>query len=721
MKQVIILTTVLLCSYYSMIGQNEITNDDIFFKNKFSQDWVYGLNSMNNGLEYTTLESNGDTTLIEKYNYLSGAKISTVLSSSQINNIKFVDYKFNLDENLILIETDSSPIYRYSKESIFYVYNMETSQLNKISDKKIRLATFSPDSKYISYIWRNNIYIYDVKTKKTKKITYEGVPNKIICGGTDWVYEEEFGLVQGYEWSPSSQYIAYFLFDESKVAEFSMDMFKNNLYPYQEKFKYPKAGEVNSKVSINIYNLSTEEHINAKVNKKSETYFPRINWTNKSKKLFVQRLNRHQNQLDLLAVDPENGKSEIIYQEADNAYIEVHENLTFLKDDSGFLWTSEKDGYNHIYLFQINGNFRRQVTKGKWEVTKFYGYDDKNKTLYYQSTEKSPLKRDIYSISIFGSKKKLLTKNEGTNNAVFSKKYEYFINTYSNANTPNHISLLSSKGNEIRVIKKSEKLKNILSNYNLSKKEFFQFTTQNDKLKINGWMMKPNNFDKSKQYPVLMYVYGGPGSQTVKDNWDRNYMWYQSLCNKGYIIVSIDNRGTGGRGAEFKKCTYKELGKLETIDQIEGAKYLASLDYVDSERIGIWGWSYGGYMSSLCILKGNQQFNTAIAVAPVTNWRFYDTIYTERYMQTPQENKDGYDLNSPINHVDSLRGNYLLIHGTADDNVHVQNTYEMVNALVNANKKFDLFLYPDKNHSIYGGYTRLHLFNQITDFITKNL
>jgi dipeptidyl-peptidase-4 len=500
-----------------------------------------------------------------------------------------------------------------------------------------------------------------------------------------------------------------------------MDVFEGGLYPKQERFKYPKAGERNAIVKINIFNINTDDDIVSQVNKKKESYLPRIKWTNNSNQLFVQRLNRHQNHLELISVNPRTGKSKIIYEEKDKYYVDIHDNLTFYQDDSGFLWTSEKDGYNHIYLFQINGKERRQITKGKWEVTNFYGYDETNKILYYQSNEESPLEKNIYRINVWGKSKQKLTQLEGVNKASFSKNYTYFINTHSDANNPNRINLYNKKGEEIRIIKNSKKLRESLQEYELTEKEFFTFKTS-EGVKLNGWMMKPVNFDETKKYPVLMYVYGGPGSQTVTNSWGgSNYMWYQFLCQKGYVIVSIDNRGTGGRGAKFKKCTYKELGKLETIDQIEGAQYLSSLKYVDSERIGIWGWSYGGYMSSLCILKGAQYFNTAIAVAPVTNWRFYDTIYTERYMQTPEENPSGYDLNSPIHHVDSLSGNYFLVHGSADDNVHVQNTYEMVNALVESNKQFDLFIYPDKNHSIYGGYTRLHLFTQITDFIMKNL
>ena len=702
-----------------LFGQKELTNNDIFYSNKFSQDYIYGLNSMKDGTHYTTLNM-GDTVSIEKFSYSDFKKIETILKSSDIKDLQFSGYSFDNSENLILLETQTEKIYRYSKKSIYYVYDLASKELKKIFDKKISLASFSPNSKYISYVYRNNIYLFNIETKKSKKITHKGLINKTICGAADWVYEEEFGLVKGYEWSSNSNYIAYYIFDESKVNEFSMDIFSGGLYPSQEKFKYPKAGERNSNVQINIYDIQSDMNVIADVNKKSETYLPRIKWTNNTNKLFVQRLNRHQNHLELLSIDPSNGKSKIILEEKDKYYIEIHDNLTFYKDDSGFLWTSEKDGFNHIYLYQISGKERRQITKGNWEVTNFYGYDDKNKVLYFQSNEESPLERNIYRINIWGKSKKKLSKKSGTNSASFNSNFPYFINTYSNANLPNAITLNNNAGEVIKKLKKSESLLESLNGLELTSKEFFNFKTEQG-IKLNGWMMKPHNFDESKKYPVLMYVYGGPGSQTVLDSWDRHYMWYQMLCQQGYIVVSIDNRGTGGRGAEFKKCTYKELGKLETTDQIEGAKYLADLRFTDENRIGIWGWSYGGYMSSLCLLKGNKYFKSAIAVAPVTNWRFYDTIYTERYMQTPQENPNGYDLNSPINHVDSLIGNFLLIHGSADDNVHVQNTYEMVDALIKSNKQFDLFIYPDKNHGIYGGTTRLHLFTKITDFINKKL
>ena len=399
--------TLFLTTFLLIFSQKSITNEDIFLNRKFNQDWVFGLNSMNDGLHYTTLK-NGDTTSIEKFSYENLEKVQTILKSSDIQDLNFSNYKFNKNEKLILLETESEKIYRYSRKSTFYVYNTESKELIKIFNNKISLADFSPNSKFISYVYRNNIYTYNLENGKTEKITHKGLPNKIICGATDWVYEEEFALVKGYQWSPNSQYIAYYIFDESKVEEFSMDVFKGGLYPSQERFKYPKAGQKNSKVQINIFNIITKENITAKVNTKKENYLPRMKWTNRTNQLFIQRLNRHQNHLELLSVNPSDGNAKFIYEEKDKYYVDIHDNLIFYKDDSGFLWTSEKDGYNHIYLFQMNGKERRQITKGKWEVTSFYGYDDANKILYYQSNEESPLEKDIYRINIWGKSKKKL-------------------------------------------------------------------------------------------------------------------------------------------------------------------------------------------------------------------------------------------------------------------------------------------------------------------------
>ena len=720
MKQQLYIITLLLFTSVTCFAQNDkqILLEDIFTERKFSQDWVWGLNSMNDGLHYTIINRKEDNALaIEKFSYKNGEFIEDIITSNYIDSLEFDSYKFSADETKLLLEVESSSIYRYSYESFVYESNISEDKLTKINENKIRLAEFSPDGTMISYVYQNNLYIYNINTKQTIQCTNNGKINNIINGATDWVYEEEFAIVKGYEWSDDSEYLAYYVFDESKVKEFSMDIFNSNLYPEQSKFKYPKAGEDNSIVEIFIFNLDKKEHIKAKINKSDDDYIPRIKW-NKDSKLCVQKLNRHQNHLQLIFINPISGEGELVYEEFDDYYIDIHDNLIFT--NNGFLWSSEKDGYNHLYFFEYKKNKMKKITKGEWEITNFYGFDKENNIIYYQSNEESPLTKSIYSINLKGKNKKLLSKSVGVNNADFSKTFKYFINTHSNANSPNYITLQNNEGEVIRVLKDSKKLNNTLMEYNLSSKEFFSFKTDY-KVMLNGWIMKPKDFDENKKYPVLMYVYGGPGNQQVLDSWSGHYMWYQLLCQKGYIIVCIDNRGTGGRGSEFKKCTYKELGKLETEDQIAGAKYLSTLKYIDINRIGIWGWSYGGYMSSLCLLKGNEYFNTAIAVAPVTNWRYYDTIYTERYMRTPQENPDGYDLNSPINYVDLLKGNYLLIHGSADDNVHYQNTMEMISALVKNNKQFELFVYPDKNHSIYGGNTRIHLFTKITNFIIQNL
>jgi len=432
-------------------------------------------------------------------------------------------------------------------------------------------------------------------------------------------------------------------------------------------------------------------------------------------------MNRHQNKLELILVDAKSGMETTILTEESDTYIDIHDNLTFLDDNKSFIWTSEKDGYNHIYHYDISGKLITQVTQGNWDVTEYIGFDPDASLFYYESAEESPMERHLYSIKMNGSKKKKLTEKKGHNGVVFSKGFKYFINYHSDANNPYYITLHNASGKEIRVLESNDPMKKRLKEFQLSPKEFFSFSTS-EKVKLNGYMIKPPNFDPSKKYPVMMYVYGGPGAQTVEDSYGgRNYFWFQMLAQQGYIVVSVDNRGTGARGRDFKNCTYQQLGKYETMDQIEAAKWLQKQAYVDGNRIGIWGWSYGGYMSSLCITKGADVFKMAIAVAPVTNWRYYDTIYTERYMRTPQENPDGYDDNSPINHVDKLEGKYLLIHGMADDNVHFQNAVEMSESLIRANKQFDYYAYPNRNHGIYGFNARMHLYTKMTDFIQENL
>ncbi|WP_340199883.1 S9 family peptidase [Ascidiimonas sp. W6] len=677
------------------------------------------LNSLNNGKQYAVLNSNLGVSTVDKYDYETLDKVETIVSSADLESVEaFSSYTFSKDESKILLATKVTPVYRRSRLGKYFVYNIKSKEVQLVSEEKIQEPLFSPDASKVAYVFKNNIYIKDLTNGETTQVTKDGETNKIINGVTDWVYEEEFSFVRAFEWNSTGSHLAFIRFDETNVPEFSMDMYGKNLYQTQHVFKYPKAGETNSIVSLHVYELMSTKTVNVPL--QDAYYIPRIKWTNAANKLSAQILNRHQNRLSLVIYNTKDESVKEIYQEKDEAYIDITDNLTFLNDNS-FLFTSEKDGFNHIYLFDKNGKFIRQITKGSWEVTAFYGFSPKTARVYYQSTEQGSINRAVYSIGINGKGKKLLTERIGSNSAVFSEDYTYFINTYSSISTPYRYTLRKGKdGKELKEIVNNNALLTKLKPYELSPKEFSTITVNGSEL--NMWMIKPKGFDPEKKYPLFMYQYSGPGSQQVANRWTGiNDYWYQMLAQQGYVVVCIDPRGTGFKGAAFKKVTYQELGKYEVEDQIAAAKELGGRSYIDESRIGIWGWSYGGFMSSNCLLKGNDIFKMAIAVAPVTSWRFYDTIYTERYMRTPQENASGYDENSPINHVEKLKGAFLLVHGSGDDNVHVQNTMRMVEALVQANKQFDWAIYPDKNHSIYGGNTRLQLYTKMTNFIKNNL
>jgi dipeptidyl-peptidase-4 len=717
MKKIILICLGLLILSPIFSQKKNITLDDLWKNYSFFPKNYNSLNSMNNGEHYVSLENSELGQELNVYKYKDGKKVRTLFKSDEFDLKRITNYSFSNNEKKLLLETQTEKIYRYSSRSIYYVYNIFTDKLKKISDDKLMYATFSPNGNKIAYVLDNNIFILEINSGRTKQVTFDGRKNQIINGASDWVYEEEFGLVRSFEWAPDGKHIAYYKFDETNVKEFSMDLFKGGLYPTQEVFKYPKAGEENSVVRIYFYNLKEDKSTYIYTEKDYE-YIPRIKWTKNSNLLALYGMNRHQNELDFIIADATSNTNRVLFTEKDDYYIDIHDNLTFLPDDN-FIWTSEKDGFNHIYIKSLDGS-EQQITKGNWEVTSFDGVDSDKMELYYRSTEEGSINRTLYVHNLFTSKKRKLSTQIGDNSIKFSDNFKYYLNSYSNANTAPYYTLHKSNGEQLKVLEDNAEFNAKMNEFNLSKKEIFSIQTE--EAELNAWMIKPPNFDSNKKYPLFMFLYGGPGSQQVKNSFGwTNYYWYQMLAQKGYIVACVDNRGTGGKGSEFKKMTYKELGKYELIDQINAAKYFGDLDYIDSERIGIQGWSYGGYMSSLAITKGSDIFSLAIAVAPVTNWRYYDNIYTERYMQTPQENANGYDDNSPINHVDKLKGDYLLIHGSADDNVHVQNSMEMISALVKANKKFDLFIYPDKNHGIYGGNTRLHLYQKMTDFILKNL
>ena len=703
---------------FSQTQTSQLTLEKIW-RGTFRTQYMEVLRSLKNGKQYAVLNYDTGVSTVDKYDYKTLEKVATIVSAADLDEVKsFSSYTLSKDESKIILATDVTAIYRRSRQGKYYVYDINTKKVQLVSENKIQEPLFSPDASKVAYVFENNIYYKDLVSGETIQVTADGEINKILNGITDWVYEEEFSFVRAFEWNATGTHLAFIRFDETDVPEFSMDMYGEDLYQYQHVFKYPKAGEENSEVSLHVYELATNQVVDVPL--KDAYYIPRIKWTNDAKKLSAQILNRHQNELKLVLFDAGSNTVEEIYTETDEAFIDVTDNLTFLSDNS-FLWTSEKDGYNHIYHYAQNGKLIKQITQGNWEVTDFYGYSPKKSKVYYQSTEQGSINRAVYSIDVKGKKKKLLTPETGTNSAVFSADYTYFINTFSSVSTPYRYTLHQAKdGKQLKEIVNNDDLLKKLKPYNLVDKEFSTLNINGNDL--NMWMLKPADFDPAKKYPVFMYQYSGPGSQSVANRWHGiNDYWYQLLTQNGYIVVCVDPRGTGYKGADFKKVTYKELGKYEVEDQIAAAKALGKRSYIDENRIGIWGWSYGGFMSSNCLLKGNDVFKMAIAVAPVTSWRFYDTIYTERYMRTPQENASGYDENSPINHVDKLKGAYLLVHGSGDDNVHVQNTMRMVEALIQANKQFDWAIYPDKNHGIYGGNTRLQLYTKMTNYIKNNL
>jgi dipeptidyl-peptidase-4 len=710
--------------------KKELTLADIYQKNTFPTKSVHGVNWMNDGRYYSSQvedEQNGTTNVV-RYDVTTGQPVNTIIEGKDLKPegrdqpIKFDDYSFSPNEQKVLFSTEREQIYRRSSKADYYVYDLQTKKLTKLSKGgKQMYTTFSPDARRVAFARDNNLFVVDLNTRQETQITSTGKQNETINGSADWVYEEEFSFAKGFDWSPDGTKIAFYTFDERRVPEFNLQKW-GELYPQDYKFKYPKAGEANSVVAVSVYHLGNGRTVKMATGDEPDLYLPRLQWTKNPNLVSIQKMNRLQNTLEILHANATTGKAEVVLKETDPAYIDVTDDLTYLEDGKHFIHSSEKDGYNHLYLYNLNGKLVRQITKGDWEVTSFVGFDEKNDVLYYLSTEVSPLDRHLYRISSKGRNKKRLTEKAGTHTINLNPDYTYYLDYHSAANVPPTVSLHTARdGKQVKVLEENQRLRNQLAQYNLAKQEFFTMKTP-DGTQLNGWMMKPTHFDPDKQYPVLMFVYGGPGSQTVTNSWGgSNYLWHQLLAGKGVIVVSVDNRGTGARGADFKKMTYANLGKYEIEDQIEAAKWLGRQPYVDKDRIGIWGHSFGGYMALLGLTKGNGVFRAGISVAPVTSWRFYDTIYTERFLKTPQENPAGYDDNSPLQFADQLQGELLLIHGTGDDNVHFQNAVAMQDALISANKQFESFYYPNRNHGVGGGITSLHRFRMMTDFLERNL
>lgn len=731
MRKLAVLFSIGLLAINTVLAQDKEVSVAAIYDGTFRTEGMDVLRSRNNGTQYTLLNYDRVNKIqtIDLYEYETLEKTATLLSTEDLEGISYMSsYTFSADESKVLLATDLTPIYRRSTLGSYFVYDFNDKSLIKIADVGIQEPSLSPDGSKVAYGYENNIYLFDLKTKQTEQLTFDGEKNRIINGITDWVYEEEFGFVRAFEWSPEGTHIAFLRFDETEVPEYSMPIYGEDLYPTLQTFKYPKAGENNAVVSLHLIELEGVKTATIPVD---AYYIPRIKWKNNPDELAFQTFNRHQNELVLYEFNKRSGALSVLHTERDAAYVDVNDNLTFLVDDS-FIWSSEKDGYHHLYLHDKSGKEKRQLTSGDWEVTSYYGYDEKRKKIFFQSTAMGSINRDVYSVGINGKNLRRLTAQDGVNRASFSADFTYFINAHSNAVTPPSYTLNTTVPKKrvpdanagqslmLKTIVDNTALLNTLEDYNISPKEFSTLTVNGNDL--NMWMIKPADFDPSKKYPLLMFQYSGPGSQSVSNTWmSGNDYWYQLLQSKGYIIACVDGRGTGFKGRDFKKSTYLQLVRYESDDQIAAAEQLSALPYIDENRTGIWGWSFGGDMAMHSILKGNEVFETAISVAPVTSWRFYDTIYTERFMRTPQENPEGYDLNSPLNYADQLKGKLLLVHGSADDNVHFQNTMRMVEALVQANKQFDWAVYPDKNHGIYGGKTREQLYTKMTQFILNNL
>ncbi|RMD92545.1 MAG: S9 family peptidase, partial [Calditrichaeota bacterium] len=708
-------------------AKKDFTVAEIYNSTKFFGESLQGVHWSKSGKYFYYIERDKETRTrnFMKYDIATG-KRSLFLAGKDIKlpgkeePFRFQHAIWSPDESHLLF-TETLPARRIKTGGNFYLFDIQTKKLKQLTntDQKQVNVQFSPDGKAIAFVRNNNLFYMDLESGEEKQLTFDGQEH-VLNGHFDWVYEEEFSIIVGWQWSPDGHYIAYWHLDERRVPEFNIVQY-DSLHLNWNRMRYPKAGDPNSIVKIGVVDVRTGKNIWMDIGKNDDIYIPRIKWFPTGDRLAILRLNRLQNKGEILVGDIKTGHTEIIFTESDSAWLEVENQFViFVNKGKQFLWTSERDGFNHIYLYDITRKSLRQLTRGKWEVRSIVDVDEKRHRIYFTATKDSPLENHLYSIDFKGKKLRKLTRTPGWHSVDFSPTHDYYIDRFSQADTPTKVGLFSREGKLKAML--VENPMTVLKEYRRNPTEFFSFKTS-DGVTLNGWMIKPLDFDESKQYPVLMYVYGGPGSQTVVNRWRGSlYLWFELLAQKGYLVASVDGRGTGARGAAFKKVTYKNLGYWETHDQIEAAKYLASLPYVDKNRIGIFGWSYGGYMSSLCLFKGNDVFKTAVAVAPVTHWKFYDTIYTERYMQTPQLNPEGYEKSAPLTYAKDLKGNYLVIHGTSDDNVHFQNTVALVNELIAHKKQFQTMFYPGRYHGIRRGKnTREHLFTLITNFLLKNL
>ena len=679
------------------------------------------MRSLPDGNFYTAMNKN--RTCVLKHAYKTGEVVDTLFNATKARSCDFdaiEGYKLSSNGHHILLWRESEKIYRRSFRAMVYDYDVRRNFVSPITKTKtkVMIPTFSPDGRMCAFVKDNNIWLKKFDYDTEIAVTKDGAVNKIINGSTDWVYEEEFAITNTLSWSPDSKILAFVRFDESKVKTYSMQLYGEGTYPSYYSYKYPNAGEKNAEVSVLAYNIETKDTKTLEVPIKKDSYIPRITFTKESDHLAVMTLNRTQNLLTMYYANPKSGVFRLILHEENKSYVDAEwlNSIHFLSD--GFTYVSERDGYAHLYLFSTTGVMRRQVTKGNWDVTAFLGYDEKNQVAYYESAEESPLRRSVYSIDHKGRKEKLSTQ-VGTNSATFNSDYTYYLNTFSSALEPARISLFETKNNkEVRILRDNQALRGVLAQHRFSNREFTTVKTASG-YELNAWMVKPINFDPNKKYPVLMTQYSGPNSQSALDSY--SFGWEHYLASRGILVVCVDGRGTGARGEAFRKCTYLRMGEKESLDQVEAAQALAKLPYVDGKRMSIWGWSFGGYNTLMALTVGKGTFKVGIAVAPPSDWRFYDTVYTERFMRTPQENQKGYDITSPLKRVNEMQGKLLLVHGTADDNVHFIQTMRYAEALTQAGKQFDMQIYKDRNHSISGGNTRYHLYTRLANFLFDNL
>lgn len=705
-----ILFTIAVFASVSFFSQ-EITLDKIY-SGYYRGKAISGIASLKDGENYAVIEREG----IVKYSYKTTEKVGTLVQGS------FESYTFSDDESKILLQKESEPIYRHSFLGKFDVKDVKSGKIISLNNGNfVQEPKFSPNGNLIAFVVDNNLFYQDLNSGKITQITFDGKKNAIINGIGDWVYEEEFGHADFYQWSKGSDAIIFVKSDETKVPEINIPIYGKNLYPKLMTYKYPKAGEENSAVSAHLYQINSGKTLNLNLSSFENYYIPQVFAKAKNDEVALATSNRHQNKVDILKVNTTNGAVSKLLTETDNAWIET-DNLTLeFLDDNSFLWASERDGNRHLYWYDANGKPKKQVTKGNWEITEYYGFNQNSKEVFLQTTEKGSINKVVSKFNIVTGKSQLLSQAEGNNSAAFSNNYSYFIENSSSAKKPYTYTLKDGNGKSLKELQNNDALLSKLNADNFVVKEFINIPNEAGD-QMNAYIMKPKNFDPNKKYPLFMFQYSGPGSQQVANSWDGgNGLWFNHLVQKGYIVACVDGRGTGYKGTKYKKVTYKNLGKYEIEDQIAAAKWLGNQSYIDKSRIGIFGWSFGGYMASLAMTKGADVFKVGIAVAPVTNWRYYDSIYTERFLQTPQENAEGYDQNSPTTFANLLKGKFLLIHGTADDNVHFQNSMEFSEALIQNKKQFEFMAYPDKNHGIYGGQTRPQLYKKMTDFILENL